>query len=421
MDVPLLFLVVSVIGLLFTLNALRPLPFEPTSVAAFFGGWLTSELPVHHFVWQLVATVAFVAAGALDGTAGWVGLGLTAVSWAGLAVLVHRGRQAESVLEEVLTRGLGEGYRERIPAQLSTAESGDNPVAAADPAVPVPDPEVEAIKHVPYAPDGIKAHRLDIYRNRNRTSGCPCSSTSTAAAGSSATSGSRVLPLMLHLAAHGWLCVTINYRLSPKATFPDHLVDVKQAIAWVREHAHEYGGDPELPGHLRGQRRRAPLLPRRPHARRPLLPAGFEDADTSVDACVPIYGVYDFLNRDGLRGEGFTRFLLQRQVMKVPFDAHREEYERASPMDRVHGEAPPFLVVHGANDSLVPVAEARRFVELLRAESSAPVLYAELPGAQHAFEVFRSLRTAHVVDAIARFLAVMYARAARRAHHRPPT
>ena len=121
---------------------------------------------------------------------------------------------------------------------------------------------------------------------------------------------------------------------------------------------------------------------------------------------MPIYGVYDFLNRQGLRGEGFTRFLLQRQVMKVPFATHREAYERASPMDRIGPGAPPFLVVHGANDSLVPVEEARHFVELLRAESSAPVAYAELPGAQHGFEVFRSLRTAHVVDAIARFLAV---------------
>ena len=41
-------------GLLFTLNALRPLPFEATSLFAFFAGWLTSELPIHHIVWQAV-------------------------------------------------------------------------------------------------------------------------------------------------------------------------------------------------------------------------------------------------------------------------------------------------------------------------------------------------------------------------------
>ena len=43
-------------------------------------------------------------------------------------------------------------------------------------------------------------------------------------------------PMLLELARRGWVCVTINYRLSPKATWPDHIVDCKMAVAWVREH-----------------------------------------------------------------------------------------------------------------------------------------------------------------------------------------
>src|SRR5262249_31206749 len=54
------------------------------------------------------------------------------------------------------------------------------------------------------------------------------------------------LPLMQHLAARGWVCFSVDYRLSPRATFPDHLIDVKRALAWVREHAHEWGADPEF-------------------------------------------------------------------------------------------------------------------------------------------------------------------------------
>jgi len=77
-------------------------------------------------------------------------------------------------------------------------------------------------------------------------------------------------------------------------------------------------------------------------------------------------------------------------------------------MDRVGEEAPPFLVVHGANDTLVPVAEARHFVELLRQRSPSPVAYAELPGAQHAFEILPSIRTAHTVGAVERFLAAVH-------------
>jgi acetyl esterase/lipase len=50
------------------------------------------------------------------------------------------------------------------------------------------------------------------------------------------------------------------------------------------------------------------------------------------------------------------------------------------------------------------VSQARGFVESLRAISKAPVAYAELPGTQHAFDVFPSIRSAHVVRGVDRFL-----------------
>jgi acetyl esterase/lipase len=71
---------------------------------------------------------------------------------------------------------------------------------------------------------------------------------------------------------------------------------------------------------------------------------------------------------------------------------------------RVHAEAPPFFVIQGSHDSLVMAEEAVTFVEALREKSAASVLFAELEGAQHAFEVFESPRTAHAVLAVAAFL-----------------
>ena len=68
-------------------------------------------------------------------------------------------------------------------------------------------------------------------------------------------------------------------------------------------------------------------------------------------------------------------------------------------------DAPPFFVIHGTNDNLAPVGQAREFVERLRAVSEEPVLYAEVPGASHAFDVFHSTRTANAVRAVDRFLA----------------
>ena len=100
-------------------------------------------------------------------------------------------------------------------------------------------------------------------------------------------------PMMYELVARGWVCVAINYRLSPKATWPDHIVDAKRAVAWVKEHIAEYGGDPAFVavsggsagGHL------CALLAL--SAGDPAFQPGFEEADTSVQACVPFYGVMD--------------------------------------------------------------------------------------------------------------------------------
>jgi acetyl esterase/lipase len=76
----------------------------------------------------------------------------------------------------------------------------------------------------------------------------------------------------------------------------------------------------------------------------------------------------------------------------------------SSPHAHVRPDAPPFLVVHGDRDSIVPVEDARAFVQRLRSVSTNPVVYAELPGAQHGFDLFRSIRFDAVVDAVECFV-----------------
>jgi acetyl esterase/lipase len=209
---------------------------------------------------------------------------------------------------------------------------------------------------------------------------------------------------MQHLAAHGWVCVSVDYRLSPRATFPDHLVDVKRALVWVRDHATELGADPRflaIAGNSAGAHLAslAALTQNRPEYQ-----PGFESGDTSVSACVGFYGIYDLLDRRGLLAHDGMKRLLERHVMKASPDAAREAYEAASPVACVHADAPPFLLVHGTHDTLAPVGGARHFAEVLRERSRARVVYMEIPGAQHAFEIFPSVRTARVVDGVAAFL-----------------
>ena len=81
-----------------------------------------------------------------------------------------------------------------------------------------------------------------------------------------------------------------------------------------------------------------------------------------------------------------------------------EVFEQASPILRVTEDAPDFFVLHGARDSLVAVEQARLFVAALRETSKNSVAYAEFPGTQHAFDVFPSIRSEHVVRAVQRYL-----------------
>ena len=90
--------------------------------------------------------------------------------------------------------------------------------------------------------------------------------------------------------------------------------------------------------------------------------------------------------------------------MKADKTAAEDRYREASPLDQIHAAAPPFLVIHGSHDSVVPAREATQFVDALRAASAAPVGYAEIPGATHAFDVLDSLRTHYMISGVARLL-----------------
>jgi acetyl esterase/lipase len=78
----------------------------------------------------------------------------------------------------------------------------------------------------------------------------------------------------------------------------------------------------------------------------------------------------------------------------------------SSPHDHVTAGRPPFLIAHGTLDTLVVVEDARAFADHLRATSPRPLVYAELPGAQHDFDLFHSVRFEAVIDAIDAFATV---------------
>jgi acetyl esterase/lipase len=402
------FLVASAIGAARTLNAWRPVSRTGrTSVLAFPGGLTVSEMPLHSLAWQALATAGFVAAGSLRSHAGRAGLALTAASWAGLVGLDRVAASADEVLEAALVEGLGADYRSRMAATFSPPE--DLPITRRQVANPLPPlrRRYAATRDVPYGEFGRRNH-LDVWRRSDLPddAGAPVLIQVHGGAWMTGSKEQQGAPLMGHLAERGWVSVALNYRLAPRSTWPDQIVDVKRAIAWVKEHIAEYGGDPDFVvitggsagGHLSAL---AALT-----AGVDLFQPGFEDADTAVQAAVPMYGVYDFTNRDRT-GRADMEDMLSRLVFKSSLTDAREAWEQASPMSWVGPEAPPFFIAHGANDSLVPVEQARSFAQMLRQASQQPVVFAELPRAQHGFDLFSSVRTLHTLRAIDRFLAVV--------------
>ena len=219
--------------------------------------------------------------------------------------------------------------------------------------------------------------------------------------------GSRALQghaLMAHLVRRGWVCLSLQYRTSPQHRWPRQMTDVKAAIAWARANVDHFGGDPNFivaagcsaGGHLATL---AGLTVNDPQWQAD-LPA---DADTSVDAVVSTYGIYDWQDRSTVQRARFMEFL-ERVVVKRSQLRRPEVFRAASPIERVHKAAPPFLVVHGSRDSLIPVGEARAFVHKLRSVSKATVGYVELPGVGHGFDLTDAARTGAVVAATGRFL-----------------
>ncbi|MHB8681237.1 MAG: alpha/beta hydrolase fold domain-containing protein [Acidimicrobiales bacterium] len=399
------FLAVSSLGALFVLNAFRPVRHGLLVVQSFFAGWYTAEMPVWHIVWQAAATGIFAYEGAFRAWPGWLGLAIALASWSGLAAHYVISTRAGWVLSQA---------EAEVP--LPEVEGLDLPRTGRDTMwrfprliYPLPRPSllIRTDRNIDYWGDGRRTHMLDVIRRRvDAPEGAPVFVYIHGGAWMIGDKREQGFPLLFELARRGWVGVTINYRLSPRATWPDHIVDCKRAIAWVREHIAEYGGDPgfiAVAGGSAGGHLSALLALSAGDAS---YQPGFEDADTAVDACVPIYGQYDMTVHGGgrnLRDRGELQ-MFEKRIFKTSFAEHPEVFEAASPLYRLRPDAPPFFVVHGRNDTLIPVSDAREFAEKLRSVSRSPVLYAELPYTQHAFDVLPSVRSAHMVAAVVRFL-----------------
>ena len=296
---------------------------------------LASELPFVVGYWLIASTVLALVDGDLDSPGGAAGAAVALLALAGLMVVVYRALRAHAALHNT-------GRPRRPWGRILRA-----------PFFPGR-PDVVRVRGLAYG-DGPR-RTLDVYHRRDRPASAPVLLHFHGGGFYSGSKAREARPLIRHLTSRrGFVCVSANYRLQPHVTLADQVADVRDAIAWVRAHAAEYGAEPGTL-FLVGSSAGANLAIR-----------AVCEGETGIAALICRYGYYGNL----------------------------------APPD----DMPPILVVHGENDMMVPVSDVRAFVERVRAVSSRPVIYAELPGAYHDFDMYESIRSAAVNQAVEQFTA----------------
>ena len=357
------------------------------AAAGWLLGWLAAEFAPHvltgHALSALPAPIERLAAG--------------------LAV-----QGADGVLDAALTETFGDSYAETVHHPLQ-ADSRRPHVARMVEAMSHRRRYCQTTSDISYGPGG-SSHLLDIWRRPDLPAGHRAPVLIQIPGGGWSINGKRgqAYPLMSRMVELGWICVSINYSRSPRNAWPAHIIDVKRAIAWVRANIADYGGDPgfialtggSAGGHLSSL---AALT-----AGDERFQPGFEDADTAVSAAVPHYGVYDLTDHTAMHP--LMMPLLEHIVMQARFDDDRRLFEDASPALRAHRDAPPFFILHGRDDAVIPHSQAAAFSAALRRAGARTVAYAEIPNAHHAFDTIATLRCQLSAEAVATFLGVVYGR-----------
>ena len=158
------------------------------------------------------------------------------------------------------------------------------------------------------------------------------------------------------LAMRGILTVVADYRLYPQVRYPDFLHDNALAVAWTRQHAAEFGGNPRrlfLMGHSSGAYNAA-MLALDPAF---LKSAGMSPADLS--GWIGLAGPYDFLPIDNV------------EVRPVFF--YPDSPPQSQPINHVAAGQPPALLIAAKSDSYVnPARNTAGLAKRLR-EVGVPV------------------------------------------------
>jgi acetyl esterase/lipase len=181
------------------------------------------------------------------------------------------------------------------------------------------------------------------------------------------------------LAAHGYVAISINYRLVPKALHPAQLDDTQRAVRWLRHNAAKYSVDPNRLGAHGGSAGGHLVLFLGSRETRDTS-AQFSKHSSKVQCVVDFFGPSDFVT-DPLSANGspIVEAFIGKKREEAP-DAYRD----ASPITFVSKDSAPTLICHGTADMLVPMAQSER-VEAALKKAGVAVTLMKMEGQPHGF------------------------------------
>lgn len=253
-------------------------------------------------------------------------------------------------------------------------------------------PQMRLYKDIAYLPNGHERQKLDLYVPENSGGLMPLI---VWIHGGGWMGGSKNHCPPLPWTRKGYVLASIDYRLSQDAKFPAQIEDCKAAVRWLRIHSDKYSIDPDrmvawgdsAGGHL------ASLLGTAGDERE--WEHGLPDVSSRVQAVIDWYGRADLtrVSTDLSLADSPSALLLGGCGKKVAALA-----KKASPILHVSKDDPPFLIMHGSMDSLVPMHQSQALAGALK-KAGVESRLVILEGAGHGGEEFLFVEQVKVIDA----------------------
>jgi len=257
--------------------------------------------------------------------------------------------------------------------------------------------DYNVMKNIAYG-EQSSAQRMDVYRPKAQENLYPCV---VLVHGGAFKFGDKFMESFhaRYLVQRGYVAVTINYRLSGEAIFPAAILDCRAAVRYLRKHAKKFCIDTKQIGAW-GSSAGGNLVSMLGTSSEHQFSSEEDNSGPScqVQAVVNWFGPIDFCKIDdearalGIKACTDQADSFESLYMGFPVQSNTQQTSQANPTTYINdNKIPPFLIMHGDQDNLIPYTQSKHFADKLLASSDTPQVILELiKGAGHGGFLFDS-------------------------------